>query len=195
MAISSKRKECTFVGCIKESLGKGLCSGHYAQNRRGQELRPLKTTRSPRHSPDGLCLFESCGLDARSHGLCQYHYRQDRRGEQLMARPTRTEAEGWNTTNGYRAWYRPDHPNSGSKTGVIYEHILRMSEHLGRPLLPHEEVHHRYGDKKDNRIESLELWTVSQPKGQRVEDKIQWAIDFLEEYGYNVVPPAKSMVL
>jgi hypothetical protein len=32
------------------------------------------------------------------------------------------------------------------------------------------------------RIENLELWSKSQPSGQRVEDKILWAIEILEDY-------------
>lgn len=33
---------CTFPGCDKPHYGRGLCQGHCFQQRRGQELRPLR---------------------------------------------------------------------------------------------------------------------------------------------------------
>lgn len=85
--------------------------------------------------------------------------------------------------NGYINIFKPEHKNSSSN-GYIQEHRLIMSEYLDRPLKKGENVHHVNGVRDDNRIENLELWTTQQPSGQRVEDKISWAIKFLKEYGY-----------
>jgi hypothetical protein len=57
-----------------------------------------------------------------------------------------------------------------------------MEQILGRPLLGSENVHHINGVRDDNRPDNLELWSTSQPGGQRVEDKVAWAIELLALY-------------
>ena len=67
--------------------------------------------------------------------------------------------------------------------GRILEHRYVMEQILGRRLLPGENVHHKNGDKRDNRPENLELWVSMQPAGQRVADLVEWAKEVLRCYG------------
>ena len=109
------------------------------------------------------------------------------RGLSLEYPPLRKkDGEGSLNSEGYRIISRKNHPNS-LKNGTILEHKFIMSEHLGRPLSFGENVHHKNGIRHDNRIENLELWSVRQPIGQRVEDRIQFYKEFLSEYGYDVI--------
>ena len=36
-------------------------------------------------------------------------------------------------------------------------------------------------------IDNLELWDTTQPSGQRVQDKIEWAIEFLKRNNIKVI--------
>lgn len=90
------------------------------------------------------------------------------------------------TAGGYvRMFVGKDYPGA-TQSGHVFEHRKVMQDMLGRPLVDDENVHHKNGQRDDNRPENLELWSRSQPRGQRVEDKIRWAREFLALYDIGV---------
>ena len=63
--------------------------------------------------------------------------------------------------DGYIYVYLPDHPYA-SADGYVMEHRLVMEKHICRYVLPGEVIHHKNGNRKDNRIENLALMTSSE---------------------------------
>lgn len=82
---------------------------------------------------------------------------------------------------GYVMRHTPGHPRARS-SNYVFEHILVMENHLGRYLFDDENVHHRNGQKDDNRLENLELWVSPQPSGIRADDAVIWAKMILHRY-------------
>ena len=165
---------CRVEGCTERSrrrTGKQqLCSTHYSAHRRHRAAQ--STTR---------CRVDGCERAFYARQLCPMHYQRFK----IHGDPTQTLVPNRGSRrelrDGYVYLYRPDDPRARS-TGYIAEHRLVMSDQLGRDLLPHENVHHINGDRADNRPLNLELWSTSQPPGQRVNDKVQWAIELLKLY-------------
>ena len=116
-----------------------------------------------------VCDIEGCNNKHEALGLCRTHYSRKRRGTP-MNKPIPTIGEGHIDKKGYLLKDRQG------------EHRNVMERHLGRKLIRGESVHHKNGDRLDNRIENLELWSKMHPAGQRVEDKIAYAREILDMY-------------
>jgi hypothetical protein len=87
-----------------------------------------------------------------------------------------------------------------NRWGWILEHRRVLQDTLGRPLSSGERVHHRNGDRSDNRPENLELCAMGHAPGQRVRDllaaiKIQPEIVALSDEAGQCVLAACERVL
>ncbi len=130
------------------------------------------------------CKTKGCKKTFKAGTYCNTHASQKQSGKTPRKSEGRKPPAEYGETNvqdGYVVEKRPDHPNANS-WGWVAQHKRVMSEILGRPLLPGENVHHKNGIRDDNRPENLELWLVKQPRGQRVSDRVADAIEILRVY-------------
>jgi hypothetical protein len=204
--MSKKIVLCVCCGLMKNHFGVGLCGTCYARNRyRKKHNIPFdEPSRRPFVPMQGFGKCEKCLIerDLKAKNLCHTCYRREKDKDPKHKERRKEHARRcYRIKHGipvdapvcirgaghtYKAGYvRIRSTKNGIRKDVDQHRIVMMS-HLGRDLKKHENIHHKNGIRNDNRIENLELWTRKQPPGRRVEDQIKWAIEFLDEYDYEV---------
>ena len=173
-----KRDEvCTIEGCERAHKARGCCAKHYHRWLRHGD--PLAGGPERLFKSGAVCLVDGCDEPSKSRGYCGRHVNRIRQGIPLDYKP----AYRYRTSSGYIVFIL-DGEAKGKKHSNqrVSEHRLVMEQHLGRGLVAEEEVHHINGIRDDNRLENLELWSSSQPSGQRVVDKLRWAREIMALY-------------
>lgn len=175
------RGVCALDGCEEPHDAAGLCHGHYQRL-----LRTGSVGEDPLRRSGRLCSVAGCGRPHKARGYCAAHYKRVlEHGHPRADEPIRkARGEGTIGQDGYKYVPVPgDLRPLTNGSAWIGEHRLVMALHLRRPLLPDEQVHHINGERADNRLGNLELWSTSHPSGSRVEDLLEWCEMILDRYG------------
>ncbi len=180
---------CSVADCDRQAKSRGMCHAHYQRWRRhgdAQASRPLRAA--------GPCSVEGCDRPRYARELCNTHYRRLlQTGGARPEEPIRiVTGRGW-SDNGYWVTTVPtDERWLSEGRSQMHEHRLVMARALGRPLTRDEVVHHVNGIRTDNRLVNLELWETSHPKGQRVGDKVAWALGIVGRYAPDLLRPTND---
>jgi hypothetical protein len=179
VGIPKDERICEIDGCEGKHEARGYCSLHYQRFMEGRDVyAPVRA-----YGPERSCAVGNCDRPHGSIGYCDMHYTRLKNGWDMDAPPRKTNPGEWGQWKSDGHGYVVRVRRIDGKTENQLQHRLVMAEHLGRPLVKGENVHHINGVRDDNRIENLEIWNTSQPAGQRASDKVAWAKEILALYG------------
>ncbi len=96
-------------------------------------------------------------IRVRTSKQAYYHRWRNHPSYRELVRKGLNKKSGTTTTQGYKMICCKKH-HFTTKNHYLSEHRLMMEKHIGRYLLPQEEIHHLDQNKQNNQIENLHLF-------------------------------------
>lgn len=150
--------QCAQTGCARKRVGALFCSMHRERLRLNGSLGPAAPKQRPSNQP---CSVEGCEVKAKAQGYCVRHYQHWKAyGDPGPAARFRRPRGSGSIQQGYHI------------TSKTLEH-RRVWEAANGPIPEGHVIHHRNGDKLDNRLENLELMTRAQHRAHHKDDILE----------------------
>jgi hypothetical protein len=184
---------CGAAGCGRDQYARGLCEPHYRRRKRTGSLSEQVAIGD---RPKAPCRVTGCGRTATERGCCHAHYLRERRSGELDAGVPIGRRRN-------RACLAENCARPAYARQLCRNHYRRLLRH-GDPqvAVPIRElpgagyVSHGYfvvpvaktlrhltgGDSSALEHRLVMACALGRPRGQRVTDKLQWAIEILRRY-------------
>lgn len=155
------RPPCAVDGCPKLAHHGALCSMHTERKRRTGSVGEAGL-KKPHRSSNPTCSVEQCGRTTYGRGFCNLHYQRFRtRGTPGPSELLRGKAGDGCIELGYRSF---------AVNGKRKREHRMVWETANGPIPDGYVIHHKNGDKLDNRLENLEMMTRAQHRKHHHDD-------------------------
>lgn len=149
---------CLVDGCEEAVKARGYCGRHLFQFYKYGKIISVEKIKDP--GGNRKCKVEGCDRKHRANGYCDAHNSQLRKHGEITSDKI-IDRNGMSTSGEYVLILDKDHPAANKRGYVLRSHLV-WELTTGHMVLPPEVIHHRNGNKQDDRFVNLELFPTDE---------------------------------